>query len=443
MNDYDYDLIDNKYKNNNSKYTDGEIMAKIAYGSANKYLEKFNNILNEKYKCDNVYLSKNKQSKFLYDIESIQLEKELNNNELMIIAELEEEKKNYNSRLKYFLENNSAEIDLCFDNIILNEILWNGNIKSKVTIDNKNNKNLSIYDIYLKIEKTNGEFTQKDILKFVDVEFMLNISGKEVAKKDFFTTCFFELVEENEIVIEPNILFLKVFNFENLKYGIPYYFLQNNSIEINSNNLKKELHSEYKIEVILSGKNLSSLNINSIDLENNSFEQIIVNCCIESSKEKISSGQFFKLLNIEHPVSLLMFFLFENLIDDSCDFIDYNSELVSIPDINSIIISLNGQEMWWDSCELIKINFMDIKLCIICIDPQLKDYNKFCSYIKNELDLTTLKSINFSRIDTTKIKFEYDSDKKFRIYSNGIHINKLNFSNGTVNLHWNMNNGIF
>ena len=79
---------------------------------------------------------------------------------------------------------------------------------------------------------------------------------------------------------------------------------------------------------------------------------------------------------------------------------------------------------------------MGIKICIICIDPQLRDYSKFYSYTKNNFDPSILKSINFSRMDNSEIICEYDSDKKFFVYINGLNVNMLRMMNGMAGIDW-------
>ena len=417
----DFDFIDRKY---DSRI--GELYAEIAIGTQNSILNK-----------GTPYVSKNKQSEYLYDLERYELEKELNEIEISIKEDLKAEQSNFSSRLKYSLENNSAELDLCCENITWNEILWDGNEVYLPTIqkDKNNKENFSLYDIYFKIEKTNGEFTKTDMLKFIDFEIEFRIGGSPIIKKDFFTMCVFELLDNQDILIESNILYFKAFTFENMLYGIPIKFLDWHLVDIKSCGLKKELHSKYKIDVIFSGKNLSNIDINLKYLNNNIlFEQIIIQSQ-RNSDNNIKSGTKIRL-GFNHPISSLIFFLYDNISghDNYNDI--YDDFEFSNPEINSIGLCLNGGYIWWDNQELIKIDFMGIKLCIICIDPQLRDYNKFCSFTKNNFDPLTLKSINFSRIDDAHIIFEYDSDKKFLVYINGLNVNMLRMMHGMAGIAW-------
>ena len=414
----DLDFIERKY---DSRI--GENIAFSAIGSQN-------NILNK----GNPYVSKNKQSEYLYDLERYELEKELNKIEISIKEDLKAEQSNYSSRLKYSLENNSAELDLCCENITWTEKLWNGD-KSYIQTIQKDKNNFSLYDIYLKIEKTDGEFTKTDMLKFIDFEIEFRIGSSSIIKKDFFTMCVFELLDNQDILIESNILYFKAFTFENMLYGIPIKFLDWHLVDIKSYGLKKELHSNYKIDVIFSGKNLSNIDINSKYLDDDMmFEQIIIQSQTKSEKN-IKSGTKIRL-NFNHPISILIIFLYDNISNFDNDNNIYDEFEFSNPEINSIGIGLNLNYIWWDNQELIKIDFMGIKICIICIDPQLRDYNKFYSYTKNNFDPSILKSINFSRMDNSEIICEYDSDKKFLVYINGLHVNMLKMMNGLAGIAW-------
>ena len=115
----------------------------------------------------------------------------------------------------------------------------------------------------------------------------------------------------------------------------------------------------------------------------------------------------------------------------------YNKEDIdelSEPEINSIGISLNNHFIWWENEELIEVDFMGINLYMVCIDPQLQNYNKFCHYMKYNIDPSTLKSINFSRIDDTDVVIEYDSDFKYEFYMKGLNTNVLRMMSGMAGL---------
>lgn len=403
----DLNLIDNKHNNLNIIWPcAGETIAQIAYGYANNYLEKFNNDIHtpfDKKYGNNVYMPKNRQGKYLLNMEHINLERDLINDEIKLKKELEESNRNYVSRLQYSLEANTAEIDLCCENITWSEVVWNG--KRKTVFIDKNN--FSLYDVYLKIEKTNGEITKDDMIKFIYVDVNIFIDKHKLLEKNIFTMFLFELMDGQEIQLETNILYCKAFNFENMKYGL---FSKFGDIEIDIFGITI-IHKNFKIELVLSGKNMYGMNI---DLNNDKFSQIVISSYVDLCMQKISSGQKSDNLNHLKNISSALIFIFD---DPEKDYIDVELE--------TIFLYLNNAEMWWDVSELIKINFLDIPIFILCFDPLLKDYNNFVSYLNNNPDLSTLKSINFDRIDTIKLKFEYLGIDEYLVHTIGLHLDKL------------------
>ncbi len=419
----DYDLIDRTLDS-----TTGETVAGSAYGSQNDFIGDKGPI----------YIPKSSQSQYLYELERYELEKEIINTEELIKSDLEKENTNYNSRLEFSLMNNMVQIDLDCENIVYKYNLWDGQNKSICTLDIDKHTNFSLYDIYLKIEKKSGDFTKKDILNLIYFKIRLAIGGSDVFVKDFFSMCFFELIEDNDIFIEPNIIYLKAYTFENMLYGIPYYFLKYHEIRITSSTLPNKPgyydysdYSDYSIDIIYSGKNLSSIDIKPEHMKNMSFEQILILSQtffkpIKDSKQKFN-------INFNHPSQLIMFFLW----NEEEKKMEETDEL-NKTEINKFGLSLDDNFIWWEDEELIKINLLGINLYLICIDPQLQNYTKFCSYIKNKFDPKTLRSINFSRIDKTEFVIDYDSGsnsyKKYNLYINGLNINILRIISGMAGL---------
>ncbi len=409
----DYDFIDRSHD-----ITQGEIHANLAIGIQNAYIGG----------SGPAYV-KSSVSQYLHELERYELEKDIVNTEESIKSDIEKANTNYNSRLEFSLMNNMVQIDLDCENIVDKHTLWDGQKYTGCSLNYSKHKNFSLYDIYLKIEKKSGNFTKKDLFNLIDFNLWLEIGGSSVLNKDFISMCFFELIEDNDIFIESNIIYLKAFTFENMLYGIPYYFLGMHEIRIiSSTPSNKSVYSDYLIDVIYSGKNLSSIDIKPEHKKNMSFEQIIImsqlySCIVKDSKQKI------KLRHLNHPVQLLMFCLW----DENETKIDQTDEL-NETEINSIGLSLDDNFIWWENEELIKIDLLGINLYLICIDPQLQNYNKFCSYIKNKFDPKTLRSINFSRIDDAGLIIEYDSNKKYNLYINGLNINILRIMSGMAGL---------
>ena len=242
---------------------------------------------------------------------------------------------------------------------------------------------------------------------------------------------FFELIENQNILIEPNIIYLKGFTFENFKYGIPKKLLKYHHIEIIANNLT-EIHSKYKIDVIFSGKNISNINI---DFDKHQEQIIVINNSFKV--HNISSGKKFSIGNYtNHPSCMLMFFLYETSnINEYTENIYDDFELVC-PKINSIDLCIfeNTKGIQWEDYELINVEFMGIHISVLCFDPQLKDYNKFIQLLNNDFDIKELHTLNFLRIDDANIILNFDSNKNFSTYVNLINFNNLVFGSGMAGL---------
>lgn len=398
----------------------GEVAAQIAIGEGNKYL-------GIDIKNNKPYIYKDEQIKYLENLENNDLEKEINNLDTYLKKEIEKE--NYNSRLKYSIENSFVDIDLNCENITWKENLWNGILKY-VLIDMKKREHFSLYDVYLTIEKTDGDFTCKDIINLINFRIEMEIGGCKLIQKEFLPMCLLELLENQEILIQPNLLYIKAFTFENFKYGISKYLMKYHDIKFISRGLNSNLHSNYKIDIIFSGKDLSSLNINEEDFKGKQFNQVVI-LSQSSTCENIISKQKINL-NYNNPTSVLMFFLYDNLdnnFDDTIKLDEPND--LQTPDIDAIGLQFNNNsKIWWEQDELIKVNFLGINLYIVCIDPQLRNYNKFISYIKNDIEPQTIKSINFSRFDKVEAIVEYSNSKSYNLFISGLHTNLFQIASG-------------
>ncbi len=386
----------------------------IVYGAHNAYLE-------EIYGEKEHFVKKSKVKEYLNNLEKKELDDEFNESEKYTKLLLEEENSSYNSRLNFSLINDFVEVDLCSENIIKKMNLGDGSYSICAEINEKSN--FCLYDIYLKIEKTTGEFTKKDLLDFVDFKLQIALNGQNTFEKDFFSMCFLELIENHDILIEPNIIYVKAITFENLIYGIPNYFLINGGLKICSAGLNLRGYPEYKIDLIYSGKNIA--NIKPEHLENDGFEQLVISSQTYKYNKKISSKDKIEI-KFEHAVSLMMFFLYNEDIE--------TDELVNT-NIDAVGLGLNKDWfIWWEDKELIKVNFLGINLCVLAIDPALRDYKKFCNFIKLKANYSMPKTINFSRLDYTDVYIEYDSNNKYNLYVNCIYANKLKFKSGMVGL---------
>ncbi len=417
------DPIDYDYKHNS--FT-GECIADIAHGVENDYFTGKNK---------GVYIPRSKlNDNYLVESERYEIEKDLKEQEQSLLSDLKEESSNYKTRLYLDSMAESVELDLNSTNIVHKYSLWDG---TKIGIINvETDRNFSLYDIYIKIT-CKHDFTRKDLLALKDLRFGLQIGGSTIFYRDFFSIVLLELIDDQDILIEPNVIYLKVFTFENMLYGIPNKFLLYHRVKIIIENLPKYnywKYSEYSIDAIYSGKNIYSSDIKSEYLKNVCIEQVIIQTQ-ETGTELMHFGKKIRLA-YNHPVQMLMFFPYDP------DYKEFNEldELNRI-EIDSVGLFLNKHPIWFEKEELVHVHFMGLDLCILCIDEQLRDIKKFKKYFNNKLDLDTMKSINLSRMDDVEIILEcepgiknYETDKPYHLFMTGLYTNVFRMMSGMAGL---------
>lgn len=383
---------------------------------------------------EGTYISKSKQTdNYLVELEKYELEKDIVEQDKSLLSDLKEESSNYKTRLYLDSMVSSIELDLNSTNIVHKHKLWDGKNKNKIEVD-FDNRNFSLYDVYVKITCQN-DFTRKDLLALKDLKFYLEIGGTTMYYRDFFSILLLELINDQDVLIEPNIIYLKVFTFENMLYGIPNKFLKYHEVHLSFGGLNTIWcnHEKYSIDAFYSGKNIYLPDIKSEHLKDMSFEQVIIQTQ-ETGTELMHFGKKIRLA-YNHPVQMLMFFPY----DPNNEELDELDELERI-EIDSIGLFLEGHPIWFEKEELIHMHYMGLDLCILCFDEQFRDINKFKKYFNNDLDLNTMKSINFSRINDVKIILEcgpdknFNSDKEYHLFYTGLNINILRFMFGMAGL---------
>ena len=466
------DITDETYDDlelkNIERESGGEIFAFAAYGLQNTYLgncksdsENNTNIINsKKYAVGTNFISKKDVHKYLNELEEHNMEKNLENLDNFIESDLQFENSNYSERLKFSLENNSAEIEMCYENIIKTKNIWDGENNNYNQIELTEN---SIYDIYLKIEKISCEFVQSDIVNLSNLTIGLITKTNylddrvHLHEADLFTCCLSELLKGNDIQPEPNILYFKCFDFNKSKFGLHYgndqqiklvlpffdKFKRFNQLDplntLNPSNQTKEKFNDYKIDVIISSKNILQQVLN--------YEQRIISHQINDFIN-VTTNKRIKFSFCENPVSLIFCSFINKKNIDAID-LHYNDDEINMRSINvylnssphnddeinmrSIKMYLNSSPLIFYKEELVKINFCGITTFVICIDLKLKNKKLFCSYMKGEFDYQTLKSINFSRIDKIELSFNYDSEECYDLHVNCLNMKLMTFYNDYLN----------
>lgn len=319
----------------------------------------------------------------------------------------------YAENLKFSLENNSVEIELCYENIITNINLCNDRfVKRTNGIMYQTGCELSngyIYDIYLKIEKLHGEFEKNDLTELSNFVIRMMISElyyeSYIQRADFITCCILELIKGNSIQSEPNIIYLKIFDFNKLRHGFACYCNQkcifvSDYIDL----IKINKYNKYKIDIITSSKKLNNVQF--------SFEQ------------KMTIQQTHKITNVfarkkctfpkvSDCVNLIFLTFIKSKLNkftiDDINNIDSVDSVDSIRSLRSIIMYIDDfKPIVFNINQLIKVNFCDFTTFVICADPRLKDKKTFCSYIKSDYHNNNFKFFNFVNIDKIMLAFDFD-----------------------------------
>ncbi len=111
-----------------------------------------------------------------------------------------------------------VELDFNSTNVVKTARLWNGNNRKTTSVSIGFDQNFSLYDIYIKITSKEA-FTRKDIIALKDIKFQLAIGGYDIFYRDFCSALFFELIDNQDVLLEENIIYFKVYTFENMLYG--------------------------------------------------------------------------------------------------------------------------------------------------------------------------------------------------------------------------------
>lgn len=227
------ELIDRKYIS-----LKGEILGNITTGIQNKLFTGGN-----KGTIDVGY----RNFEHTNDLERYEILKELEDQEKYLKTDLESGSDEYKSRLCLNSIHDTLELDLGSSNIIDTQKTWNNSLETKFYA---RQGDFSLCDIYIKITSEN-DFNKEDLLSFINVSFSLEIGGNYVNNRNFFSTVFFELLDDQDIFIESNIIYLKVFTFQNMLYGLPTKVLRYHQVGLDIIGLDKDIHKKYTIKPII------------------------------------------------------------------------------------------------------------------------------------------------------------------------------------------------
>ncbi len=334
--------------------------------------------------------------------------------------DLKETSNNYNSRLNLDSMNNRIELDI-YSNNIVKTVKWEWDWNDIVCLvrDFPNDPNFALHDVYIRItRKDKKPFTCNDFMYLRSLNFRVVCSHLSIYC-DFFTSLFFELIKEQEVLHENNnILFLKIFSFRNLKNGfiknlafskyLSYISLMAN----NTNNNRKFIYEKYDMEFIYSGKdihlseavddylayNLLLTNyIKRFILEQPFFE-------INAKEDTIfCSNSLGYNFYINTMAQMLLFFVHPSPFDD----IKSLDDDFERKEFESIDLVLDGERTSYK--DLIHVRISEFDLYMLCFDERLRDIDNFKKFIEfdfDHFDLKNIKSIDFSKYDQKSFQFK-------------------------------------
>ena len=208
--------------------------------------------------------------------------------------------------------------------------------------------------------------------------------------------------------MHDNKFFVELYDFNNFLYGLGVSrFICG---ELYARILTNIFGRKYRYKIYVRGKCID------INIQKQIYYQNINNL----THNIICSSVNYKLFQLNNLVKVNFT---ELNIDFSTQFIIfYIKKLFESPYkpplIESIGLNPNKQGfVYWNNDELMEININEIKVYILCFDPQFKDINKFRNYLDNKINHKNCSGINFSRIDNMdiqiKLKEEYNNSYLF------------------------------
>ncbi len=343
-------------------------------------------------------------------------EKEFMNLELQLKNDLKKELDNYNSRLPF----SNVEMDINATNIV-KTLRFNGHPINLFYWDD--DENFCLFDIYVKIRKKDQyPFTSKDILSLMRIIFMVEIASHSQNQyfRDFSTALFFDLINEQDVLFDENTLYLKLFSFKHLPFGVSVLSDGLGSLFISCRSEYNELEL-YDMDIILSGCN-SIHETTHLD----PLKYFIINNKQSTTFLIYNDEKYFGSFPKRFSGSQMLLFIVYPEVDHFDDELERN-------EIESIVFKMRNRGfMCFENDELIKVSFLGIDMYILCFDEKIRDIHTFRKYINLDFDFDFDPENQFHRNqfedDETFIQintFCYCKNTNLRLYINSIEINSF------------------
>lgn len=444
-----------------SFYTDPEDILRNTYGPQNEYIS------------EDTYIKRDEVDDYIFNLEN-NLENDL----------IEQALSNHNDEYYGIIGTEKIyDYDTLInimnrDEVDRNELIHSSSYKCKKKsimisstasyyTDTSRMEQFCLYNIYLEVEKADNEkFTKEDIYNLFNIKIDL-IIGETTINSFNLLIPIIKSSLHNVSMIHDNIFFVELFDFNKLNNGLgisqnllrlhdvrikltydnKLQYIPNYIFKIHNRGKNIDLDTQHKVfqskKNILKRNKINNSYTSSI-YEKESYENLYDDNKTDDMKkfsnEVIISSHYFKynLYNNNifevfwsHPTQFIIFYILNPKINDDLD--------SSYRTIQSIGMNPNGAGyINWDLDDLIQIEILNIPLYILCLDPQLKDGNKFKNYLDGKINNKTCVGVNFSKINKLFLKIDIDDpfedNKNYELSIFTLHSNIIDQMNGMIGL---------
>ncbi len=337
----------------------------FSYGPNNE-----KNLLCRKYP---IYGGKKKKTDLYFaQKEKRRLEDEIREQESELNRDLKMGSEDYNTRL--MLDSMyQVESEINATNIVKTE-RWGG-----TSLKLPDDPMFSLLDVYVKIVKKKDAFERYDVLHGLqNISFVLKNFKDDgwLFARHFISALGFELINKQDVLLEENVLYMKVFTFEKMRYGLPNYLYKGNPLVFDIWNGGLIDKMPYDIEVIFSGKNI---HLNESVKSSMISWHFVTNNFITGSVNHLLYRR--SKIHIPFDATEMIWFIMTK------EGKDYEQlEETGIQSVDFFVKDVDDGYVRFEKDEFIHVQIFGIDLYLLIFDEELRDIRKFQKYINNDFD---------------------------------------------------------
>ncbi len=393
-----------------------ELMFSIAYGKINSQINKPNRIDCKEKNSPWVY--KKDRKDYIVKVQDDILQEEIHNNQVYLLRELEYQ--NYISEIEYpdTSSNDPSDYVKCYE---LNE-------NSFINVLSGNTFNIS--NMFMEFESDD----QIDVIDFINMMRKFYLGYIQFADRTLMNTKITQTQDSRFKLYNfiPDIIcgLLEDYDFnpDLNKYLIKFSntkFLQfRDNLQFSWDPLNY-IFKRFKVKLYIYGKYITPSLYKSL------YPKDYTNLCIDtymtnSYIQNCSSDYTYNYKLEERYMcgyDQVLGFIFDSKHPNNHQN-RINDDSISILDIDIIPNGYRGfkftREDW------VVIEFKNIKIYLIMLDPLLKDIKTFKSYLKGDIDYDHVSGINMQRIDSIYLKINLNTDNLVPMYFFNLGIGYIN-----------------